>query len=220
MEELNCPHIDDPVLRAITTYENHPSIVAIKEKYKLKHSFEFKPVTPAEVSQYISTLDASKASQENDIPTKIIKTNNALFSQFLATNFDICLENGHFPTELKSADITPAHKKDSKHDTSNYRPISILPNLSKIIEKCMYTQLYNYFEFFLSDSQYGFRKGYSSQQCLLTMVEKWKKNLDKGGSCGALLTDLSKAFDCLEHDLSYCQTGGLRLEPPFTTTNF
>ena len=173
----------------------------------MRYSFEFKPVTPTEVNEYISDLDASKSSQENDIPTKIIKGNNDLFSRFLATNFNICLENGYFPTDLKSADITPAHKKDSKHNTSNYRPISILPNLSKIMEKCMYTQFNDYFENLLSNSQYGFRKGYSSQQCLLKMVEKWKIN-------GALLTDLSKAFDCLEHDLLIAKLAAYDLNPP------
>ena len=65
----------------------------------------------------------------------------------------------------------------------------------------MHSQISAYFDKILSKYQFGFRKGYSSQQCLLVLMEKWKKCLEKGGKCGALLTDLSKAFDCLLHDL-------------------
>ena len=93
------------------------------------------------------------------------------------------------------------YKKDSRNEKENYRPVSILPNLSKICERCMYKQMNKYFDPILSKYQFGFRKGYSAQQCLLIMIEKWRASLDQNGTCAALLTDLSKAFDCLPHDL-------------------
>ena len=65
----------------------------------------------------------------------------------------------------------------------------------------MYDQMYKYFDQILSKYQCGFRQGYNTQHCLLMMVEKWKEALDQGGLGGALLTDLSKAFDCIKHDL-------------------
>ena len=65
----------------------------------------------------------------------------------------------------------------------------------------MHSQISPYLDNILSKYQFGFRQGYSSQQHLLVLIEKWKKSLDKGGKCGALMTDLSKAFDCLLHDL-------------------
>ena len=111
------------------------------------------------------------------------------------------IENSVFPVSLKQADIKPIHKKDSRSDKENYRPLSILPNLSKIYERCLYTQMNKYFDHILSKYQFGFRKGNSAQQCLLTMIEKWRAFLDQNGTCAALLTDLSKAFDCLPHDL-------------------
>ena len=113
----------------------------------------------------------------------------------------ILILNFKFPQPLKKADITPIFKKDSRLDKSNYRPVSILPNLSKIFERCIYNQISLYFNDILSKYQCGFRKGFNAQYCLMVMIEKWKKALDQGGSCGALLTDLSKAFDCLLHDL-------------------
>ena len=91
------------------------------------------------------------------------------------------------------------YKKDSRLEEKNYCPISILPNLSEICE-IMHSQISAYVDKILFKYQFGFRQGYSSQQCLLMLIEKWKKSLDKEVKCGALLTDLSKAFDCLLHN--------------------
>ena len=83
----------------------------------------------------------------------------------------------------------------------NYRSVSILPVFSKLHERSMFKQKSEFFENIFSKNQYGFRKGHSTQQCLLAMLEKWKRSVDSGKAFGALLTDLSKAFDCLDHEL-------------------
>ena len=149
----------------------------------------------------INNLDNCKGQQQDDIPTKIIKENSDIFGNFVTENFSYALAKGRFPNSLKQADIKPIHKKNSRTEKENYRPVSILPNLSKIYEKCMYEQIYDFFEPLFSKFQFGFRKGHSAEQCLITMIGKFRKCLDKGGSFGALLTDLSKAFDCIPHDL-------------------
>ena len=105
-----------------------------------------------------------------------------------------------FPEILKHADINPLYKKVKKYIKGNYRPVSILPNL-KIFEKCMLEQMSKFFENIFSKYQCGFQKGFSTQQCLLAMLEKWKRSVDNSKMFGALLTDLSKAFDCLDHEL-------------------
>ena len=102
---------------------------------------------------------------------------------------------------MKYAVVIPVHKKDDKTDKDNYIPISILPNLSKVYERLMYSQIYPYFDTLFSKFQCGFRKGFNAHHCLLAMIEKWRKTLDKGGETGAVLTDLSKAFDCIDHNL-------------------
>ena len=109
--------------------------------------------------------------------------------------------SSYFPSNLKNADITRVSLKKDCENIENYRPVSILPVLSKVYEKCMYDQMYVYLNKILSKWQCGFRQGYSTQHCLLIMTEKWRQCLDKGGISGALLTDLSKAFDCLLHCL-------------------
>ena len=92
-------------------------------------------------------------------------------------------------------------KKGYRGSKENYRPVSILPVISKIFEKLLCKQITIFMDPLLSKYQCGFRKGYSAQHCLLAMLEKWKNAVDKGKIFGALLTDLSKAFDSLSHDL-------------------
>ena len=91
--------------------------------------------------------------------------------------------------------MTPVFKKKGQSDVENYSPISILPIFSEVYERCMYDQMYEYFNKILSKQQCGFRQGFSTQHCLLAMTEKFRKHLDKDGVNGALLTDLSKPFD-------------------------
>ena len=179
-------------------YENHPSILRIKNYMKEKNlNFSFEFVDKPKISEEINKLNGKKACQEHDIPVKLIKSNKDLFSHFIYHNFNNSLFSSNFPSNLKAADILLTHKKKDKSVIENYRPISILPTLFKIYERCMYDQMYKYFDQILSKYQCGFRQGYNTQHCLLMMVEKWKEALDKGGLGEALLTDLSKAFDCI-----------------------
>ena len=102
---------------------------------------------------------------------------------------------------MKNANVIPVFKKGSKNLKENYRPISILSNVSKLFERPIFNQISVYFERIFSRFQCGFRKGYKSQDALLAMIEKLKRSVDKGETFGALMTDLSKAFDCLSHEL-------------------
>ena len=79
--------------------------------------------------------------------------------------------------------------------------MSILSNISKIYDRCLYDQIQAFFDSILSKYQCGFRRGFNAQHCLITLIEKWKKSVDNGGVFGALFTDHSKAFDCLSHEL-------------------
>ena len=106
-----------------------------------------------------------------------------------------------FPSDLKLADVTPVYKKKSKNSKDNYRPVSILSNIFKIYERCIYDQIQLFFDSLLSKYQCGFRRDYNAQHCFITLIEKWKKSVDNGGAFGTFLTDLLKAFDCLPHEL-------------------
>ena len=97
------------------------------------------------------------------------------------------------------ANATPIFKKRARTSKNNYRPVSILPILSKLFERLISKQFSEFFESILSKFQRGFRKGYGAQ--LLMMLETWKEVRDNKEAFGTLLTDISKAFDCLSNDL-------------------
>ena len=102
---------------------------------------------------------------------------------------------------MKLADVTPVYKEKSKSSKGNYRPVNVVPNISKIYERCSYDQILLFFDSLFSKNQSGFHRSYNAQQCWISLIEKWTKSVDNGGAFGALLTHLSKAFGCLPHDL-------------------
>ena len=182
--------VENRTIRVILKYRNHPSILAIRERKKAQINFCFKEVSIEEIQKEILNLNNKKASQNSDIPTKIIKENSDIFEKVL------CFFYQRFDEVEYSI-----HKKGKKDKKENYRPVSILPVLSKIFERIMFIQMSAFFENIFNKQQCGFRKGYNTQQCLLKMLEKWKPSVDEAKVFGALLTDLSKALDCLDHEL-------------------
>ena len=165
-------------------------------------SFSFEFIDRKKIVNELQKLKSKKACQGSDIPVKIIKENIIIITDFFQNNFNNSLFNlSYFPSNLKNANIAPVFLKKDRENVGNYRPVSILPVLSKDYERCMYDQMYAYLNKILSKWQCASHQGYSTQHCLLIMREKWRQYLDKGGISRALLTDLSKAFDCLLHDL-------------------
>ena len=132
---------------------------------------------------------------------KLLRQMRISFAEAICFYFKKSLENGKFPNCLKLANITPVFKKGTRASKNDYRPVSILPVFSKMFERLLSRQLSEFFDNILSKFQCGFRKGNGTQHCLLLMLEIWKGATDNNKAFGALLTDLSKAFDCLSHDL-------------------
>ena len=154
-----------------------------------------------EVKEIIKNFSVSKASGPFSIPTKILKNYSHILINPLTTIINKSLSEGIFPSYLKAALVCPIFKKDDKTKCANYRPISLLSNIGKIFERVMYNRI----EEFLNDSeiiyklQFGFRKKYSTNHALLSIVEKIRANLDnKTFSCGVFV-DLEKAFDTVNH---------------------
>ena len=196
------PDENSPIPHDILKFRNHPSILKIKEKVQAVNSvFKFRDTTTDEIKKIIKNLDPNKSEPENDLPAKIIKQYSDLFAECFSKSINHSFRTGIFPNISKSAIVSPVHKKNSKNDKTNYRPISILPVISKIYERVYHNQISEYFEQFFDEQQCGFRKGYSTQTSLLPLEELWKLANDKREVFGALLIDLSKAFDCMSHEL-------------------
>ena len=125
-------------MKAIMKYRLLPSIVAIKKNCNLGSSFSFSQVECGEIMKKINNLKTNKATQSTDIPTKLIKENSDIFGDFIFGNYNNCVSYSFFPNSLKNAIITPVHKKGAKTSKDNYRPVSILLNISKIYERLMF----------------------------------------------------------------------------------
>ena len=188
--------------QAIAKFEKHPSILSIKENVKSDLKFSFSTVTVGEIKSEIKQMNGKKAGTFMNIPTKQLKQTIDIISEPLMHiwNNEI-VKNKKFPTKLKLADLTPIYKKLENILPVNYRPISVLPSISKIFEKLMQRQINVFIEKHLSPYLCGYRKGYNCQCALLSMIEKWKMSLDNNGFAGGILMDLSKAFDTINHEL-------------------
>ena len=147
----------------------------------------------------MKNLPSDKATA-GEIPVDILKNSEFCFSE-LTKCINKAFNENKFPDTLKLSDIVPVFKKLDPTDKTNFRPVSVLPLLSKVFEKIMYDQLYEYAETFLNKLLCGFRKAHSTQHALFRLLQKWQKELGSSGIVGTILMDLSKAYDCLPHDL-------------------
>ena len=115
--------------------------------------------------------------------------------------FNDMLSRGNFPDNMELANIAPVFKKKDSLKKENFRPVGILSAISKIFERLIQKQIIGYMENILPPYLCGYRKNFDTQQALLALIENWEKVLDNKGFGGAVLMDLSKAFDTINHDL-------------------
>ena len=194
----------DPVSSAIAKFAFHPSILSIKGRNLssfTKTPFDIHKISEETIIKEILALNPGK-SVNGDISIKALQLAVHECSGVLTSIFNSqVIDSSVFPDELKLADIIPVHKKGCTTDKANYRPISLLPAISKVFERLIMKQIEPFINTWLSKYLCGFRRKYSCQYSLLNMIRKWQSTLNASGIVGAILMDLSKAFDCLPHDL-------------------
>ena len=195
------------VEKTINMYRNHPSVLLIKSRLKNTPSFSFNTVVLSEIEKELNLINPRKATTLNVISPKLLKSTKTICSETLKTIFNNCIIKAEFPNDLKLADVTPILKKEDLSRAKNYRPVSVLPSVSKIFERILRRQVSSYVDQFLSTFTCGCRKGFSTQQALLSLIERWKNTLDQNGYGGAILMDLSKAFDTINYDLLIAKLG-------------
>ena len=192
-------NINDPLDIAIQKFSSHPSVLKIAEKVQ-DSFFNFQEINLKDVEKEINSLNSRKYTTSGSIPVKSLKENIDITGKVLHKIFSNSIDDCKFPDNLKLAEITPLFKAIDRTNKKNYRPISILSGVSKIFEKLLQKQLSGFIDKYLYKYMFGYRKGYSTQHALLTLLEKWRISLDKGGYAGALIMDLSKAFDTINHE--------------------
>ena len=149
-------------------------------------SFSFTAPTLQDVEKQLHLLDPSKVVTFDSIPPKHLKNSSKVCAPILHNLMVNFVEEKSFPDELKLANLTPVFKKKGeKTSVKNYRPISVLPTVSKIFERFMQEQMVNHIDKYLSPYLCGYRKGFSAQSALLSLVERWKKQVLFSRLCGS-----------------------------------
>ena len=165
--------------------------------------FSFKPTTNKEISDIIKRLKCKESSGFDNISTRLLKYISEKVSPSLSLMINQSLLTGIFPTKLKIAKVITLFKKDDPTIFSNYRPISLLPAVSKVFEKAVFAQVYSFLQEnkLLFPGQYGFRSLHSTELAATELVDKIYDDLDNGGISLAIFLDLSKAFDLINHGI-------------------
>ena len=156
----------------------------------------------SEVKKQLKSLDGRKSTGEDQIPPKLVLLATEELTFPLTDAINNCIRTHRFPDNGKRAAVCPLDKGEPNRTVErNFRPVSILNVFSKIYEKILKNQLIPYLDETLSIFIAAYRKAYGTQHVLIRMIEEWKARLDSDNIVGAILMDLSKAFDCIPHDL-------------------
>ena len=170
-----------------------------------KLSIFISATTASEIGKLIDKLPNKKSSGYDNIDNILLKSMKEQIIQPLMWIFNKSISDGIFLECMKTAEVVPLYKSKSRQEKSNYRPISLLLTISKLLEKLIYKQVY----WFLSNtqqlytSQYGFRSGHSCNQAVNELIAEIAKNTERNWTTVCVFLDLSKAFDMLEHTSVY-----------------
>ena len=170
-------------------------------KYPVSKNFNFELTNETEVRKYIMEMKSKSSSGHDRLSNKLLKVIGNDISKPLTLMINQAFNTGIFPEKLKYAKVLPIYKKGDIKLLENYRPVSLLPSISKIFEKIMHSRIYNYFanNKLFYNSQYGFRPNHSTDLAALELVDHLITQLDNNKVPLNVYLDLSKAFDTLDH---------------------
>ena len=159
--------------------------------------------TNDEISKLISELEAKKATGPDGISAYLVKISCEVLAPMLTKIFNKCIKESIFPNLLKIAEIIPLHKGGEKTNSTNYRPISLLPIFGKLFEKVIAKRITNFFDKnnVITPHQYGFRRNHSTDLAVTEIHNKLLKNMDEGKHTCTIFLDLAKAFDSVDHKI-------------------
>ena len=165
--------------------------------------FNFRAINEGDLQKAMAKMKIKKSFGNDNISGYFLKIAFAVISSSLLKIFNVSIETNTFPDAWKIARVTPIYKEGEKSEKSNYRPISVLPVISRLSEKLIYDQLYQYMNGsgLLSQDQSGLRALHSTITCLLKCTDDWFNGIDKGILTGMIFINLKKAFDTVDHEI-------------------
>ena len=182
---------------------NLKSVIQYYSSFAITTDFCLVGTTEKQVLKILQDIKSSKATGIDELSGRFLKDGADILAKPVSALCNLSISRGVFPSACKVAKLKPIFKKGKKTDPSNYRPISLLPVISKIIEKVVHDQT----NAFLSDEnilynyQSGFRANHSTNLCLSFLTDKILKGFDEGLLTGMILIDLQKAFDTIDHEI-------------------
>lgn len=165
--------------------------------------FEFTPINEEFTLAYLKKMKTGKAVGLDGIPARLLKDSAEIICKPLTKIVNSSLATGIVPTDWKTARVIPVSKNARTEDLNNYRPISVLPLVSKVLERAVHSELYTFFtnNHLLNPHQHGFRKGHSTETATICFTDEVRRSIDQGLLTGSIFIDLSKAFDSVNHDI-------------------
>ena len=166
-------------------------------------SFSLEHVHPDEMMNIIKNLKSSKSSGLDFLDTYVIKLAAEHILPAITHIVNLSISEASFPKAWKAAKVAPLLKKADHLNPKNYRPVALLPVLSKILEREVFSQLVQYLDnnALLHPNHHGSRRGHSTATALIQMYDTWVKTVDEGNMAGVMMVDLSAAFDMVDHDI-------------------
>ena len=165
----------------LNAFESHLSIEKIKKAINTTEKFSFRNVKDDEVRKFIMNLGGSKATPVRDIPTDMLKQTMDIHLPIMTQIINMSIDNNCYPDDLKLAEVSPVFKKKDDLGKENYRPVSVLSHVPKVLERIIYQQIEDFMKDKLLNLLTGFTENHNTQHCLMSMLERWKKALDKEG---------------------------------------
>ena len=192
---------NEDIFTVLKSYDGHSSIKKIKEIHKNPEAFNFKSVDTQQVLKLLNKLNANKSTGFDNIPPKIAKLSTESTANQLCKIVNLAFESNTFPSDMKKCEVSPLYKKKDYMNKENYRPISIISVFSKIMETILAEQITEHMQSLFNERLGAYRKNHGCSQVLICAIDTWKRSLDDDKFVGALLMDLSKAFDSIPHCL-------------------
>ena len=175
----------------------------VKTKLPPDNMFQIPLITKQAVFKFLSTLDVKKSAGVDGISAHMLKLGAPYITHIITEICNLSITKNQFPNDWKTAVVTPLFKKGSTDDPGNYRPISILPILSKLLERHVFNCLYEFLvcHDLLISRQSGFRLKHSCETALHLLVDEWLSSIYNKKIVGVLFIDFCKAFDMVDHDI-------------------
>ena len=190
----------DPIIDALRKYENHPSVILIENKLRYTQTFYFHANSCVDIVNEINNLDRSKKTKST-FSIDIIQKIAGIYHTQLAKHFNPMLLSCKFADHLKATGVSAIQKGSDPTSKFNYRPISVPSAMSKVFERLIKKQIVPFIDTNTPNLLCADRKNYRAEHAHIRVIKKILKTLDSKGVVDKISMDLSKAFDCMPHDL-------------------